>query len=919
MRILRLAFLPSLSRVLRAATLLAVALTATAGALAAGTVGPAVLVKDINPTSSRIEFAAASPLTASGGQLFFTASDVNNGTELWVSDGSPGGTHLVRDINPGLAYTSFGDVVDVNGTLFFTASPNTGVFELWKSNGTEAGTTIVKGASAGGPGNPTSLANVAGTLYFVASNTEGQTGLWRSDGTANGTSLIAPVQATRLTAVGNRLFFIGQEGVYGRELWVSDGTSAGTRMVKDINPIGDSFNDHSSYDPNLTAVGDKLYFITTMQPLYEYLWVSDGTAEGTTRIQPTNTALDLHAGELENAGGMLFFRGYSRIDYVTLSTGIWKTDGTPSGTVEVKSLYTGSNPAMVPTPLKAVGDNLFFVGNTSNLWFSDGTESGTRELTNARIDLQPTALASLDGKLFYRGRDATDDSELWRSDGTEAGTARVTDINPAGSSDPSFFVPLGGTLFFAANAGQGLALWKSDGSEAGTILVKDPGVTPAGIDPFGFYQKNDYEMTDLNGQLFFVADDGTHGYELWTSDGSDGGTRMVKDINPVGGSGPFELTSCNGRLYFLARSDTSAGLWVSDGTAAGTQPLKVSSLPLPPGVFPPDFLTVANGELYFLTSDPAGETLWKTDGSAAGTTPVSTVPRSTSGGLARGLMSAGGLLFFVASDDVYGQELWISDGTAGGTHIVKDIVAGPNGVNPTGLTDVDGTLFFFLQLGDGPKLWKSDGTFGGTIQVKDLEYGGYGGFNPADFTVVGRRLFFTAGSRMEDLGLYVSDGSASGTLRLKDIRQEDTPPNFAAVNDQLLFAIGNYERGRELWKSDGTPQGTTLVKDINAGPVGSAASNIRQVTNDGWALFAASDGQGGVELWRTNGTAAETQRLQDIAPGASSSNPTSFLSVGSRVFFVADNGSTGPELWSLDRADFVDLLPNKVYVPFIVS
>ncbi len=280
-------------------------------------------------------------------------------------------------------------------------------------------------------------------------------------------------------------------------------------------------------------------------------------------------------------------------------------------------------------------------------------------------------------------------------------------------------------------------------------------------------------------------------------------------------------------------------------------------------------------------------------------------------------MSVGGQLFFVASDDAHGQELWTSDGTTGGTHILKDIVAGPNGLNPMGLTDVNGTLFFFDQLGDGPQLWKSDGTSGGTIQVKDLGYGGYGGFDPANFTVVGRRLFFTAGSRMAGLGLYVSDGSASGTLRLKDIREEDTAPSLAAVNGRLLFAIDEYGRGRELWKSDGTLEGTTLVKDINAGPVGSAANNIRQVTNDGWALLAASDGQGGVELWRTNGTAAGTQRLQDIAPGASSSNPTSFHSVGSRVFFVADNGSTGPELWSLDRSGLVDLMPNKIYLPFI--
>jgi ELWxxDGT repeat protein len=923
MRFCQVASPQSFSRVVRAVALLAATLAATARALAVDTADPAALVKEINPSTARVQLASAQPLIASGGNLFLAVGDANNGTELWVSDGSPDGTQLVREITPGQAYTSLEDLEDVNGTLFFSASANMGVFELWKSDGTEIGTTVVRSPSAGGPRNPTSLTNVAGTLYFVATDAEGKTGLWRSNGTAAGTSMVKLIQATRLTAVGDQLFFIGQDEVYGRELWVSDGTEAGTRIVQEFNPSGDSFNDPSSYDPNLTAVGDKLYFITTEHPLYEYLWRTDGTAGGTTRIEPAATGLDLHAGELENAGGTLFFRGYSTIDdFGMLSTGIWKTDGTPSGTVEIKSFATGNNPALIPSPLKAVGGNLFFVGNndpsgTYYLWFSDGTTIGTRELTNARIDPQLTTLTDVAGTLFYVGKDADGDIELWRSDGIEAGTARIKNINPAGSSSPSHFVPLGGTLFFSADTGQGFAFWKSDGSEAGTVLVKDPGLIPAGIDPLGIYQQYDYEMTDLNGQLFFVADDGTHGYELWISDGSDSGTRMVKDINPVGSSGPFELTRWNDRLYFLARSDTSAGLWVSDGTAGGTQPLKVSSLPLPPGEFPPDFLTVAGDALYFLTSDPSGETLWKTDGSASGTIQVATIPRPTSGGLARSLMSAGGRLFFVASDDAHGQELWTSDGTAGGTHILKDIITGSNGLNPTGLTDVNGTLFFFVQIGDGPQLWKSDGTAGGTVQVKDLGYAGNGGFNPANFTVVGSRLFFTAGSRIEDLGLYVSDGSVSGTLRLKDIRHEATPPSLANINDRLLFAIDDGEHGRELWKSDGTLQGTTLVKDINAGSIGSAADNIRQVTNDGWALFAASDGLGGVELWSSNGTAAGTQRLQDIAPGAPSSNPTSFLSVGSRVFFVADNGSTGPELWSLDHSILVDLPENKVYLPFI--
>ena len=79
----------------------------------------------------------------------------------------------------------------------------------------------------------------------------------------------------------------------------------------------------------------------------------------------------------------------------------------------------------------------------------------------------------------------------------------------------------------------------------------------------------------VNGILYFSADDGVHGHELWRSDGTARGTRMVKDINPGPASGgPGYLTNVNGTLFFVASDGTHRELWRSDGTEAGTTVVK---------------------------------------------------------------------------------------------------------------------------------------------------------------------------------------------------------------------------------------------------------------------------------------------------------------------------------------------------------
>ena len=105
------------------------------------------------------------------------------------------------------------------------------------------------------------------------------------------------------------------------------------------------------------------------------------------------------------------------------------------------------------------------------------------------------------------------------------------------------------------------------------------------------------------------------------------------------------------------------------------------------------------------------------------------------------------------------------------------------------------------------------------------------------------------------------------------------------VGDELFFASPTANHGIELWKSDGTAEGTVMVRDIRLGDGNSGPADLTEV--GGVLYFRANDGTNGTELWKSDGTPEGTVLVKDITPGGIGSNPTNLTASNGLLFFNA--------------------------------
>lgn len=433
----------------------------------------------------------------------------------------PDGPKIVIDINPGAGSSNPRYMFDYRGLTYFRVDDGIHGTELWRTDGTAEGTMLFIDINQGASGSdPAPIAVANGILFFVADNGSSGSELWRTDGTASGTWMVKDINpgpsGTNLSpwgSTGQLLFFMGDDGVHGRELWKSDGTKQGTQMIKDLIPGSGGFSNRSG----LGVLGNLVVLYSEDESTNSYsLYRSDGTAAGTNTFFGPVT----HSGPpgaFYSTGRMLPFSGklYLTLDQENYGPTLWETNGTADGT---KPVLNASHSRLSQPGLLNVYNNALYITASCTekqekcIWKLPET-TGNVSLFYQWSPSSLLNLTSVNGKVVFLSPPSSSSWNYiwWIFDETDGPTSYLC-------PDCAYKWTFGNTVwgnklyFFASNTTSGSELWSTDGTADGTRLVSDinPGQASSNDDiDYGWIKA-------AGGNLYFAANDGINGMELWS-------------------------------------------------------------------------------------------------------------------------------------------------------------------------------------------------------------------------------------------------------------------------------------------------------------------------------------------------------------------------------------------------------------------
>ena len=503
-------------------------------------------------------------MAEAGGRLFFTYQ-VGPGTEseLFTTAGERQ-TVLVKELVSGPGSPMIRGLTEVDDVLYFTAEVQ-GERSIFASDGTAQGTGLAE-TLADSVLSDFGLFGVGGTLLFAASGAEDEylAALDRDSGIVE---RLTPALPTSLKAVGAFAYFTLDAGAE-TQIWRSDGTPEGTLVVlstphavRQLIPWdGGVLIDLARLEGvTLSAVshagdvemielpslpGDRILDFESLGRRQVFLlggtdradlWVTDGTTDGTSRL----AAVESVSSPLASLRDQVVF-----LSDIGRQSVVWRTDGTLSGTTSQNIDRSTRTESTSVRWLFDVGEFVYFVtapevlskpsslGNTTNgwLWRSDGTPRGTVRLQTQPLDIE--SIYVVEDKIAFWSRSETGGQEFWLAGSdadfidpisvdaflelVPAASVKQPDgqivVLPSAAAESRVGHALHSpvvhhdTVFFSKQTDElGFELWQR--GPQGESLVAD--VLPGPGSSFAAPVKV------IDNVLYFVANDGVHGFELW--------------------------------------------------------------------------------------------------------------------------------------------------------------------------------------------------------------------------------------------------------------------------------------------------------------------------------------------------------------------------------------------------------------------
>jgi ELWxxDGT repeat protein len=372
------------------------------------------------------------------GLYWFSVNTDDEGSELWVSDGTPYFIELFADLIPGTESSSPKQFIVFGDYLYFSADTgddNEGG-SLWRTDGTVEGTVAFFNPRPDS-GSPSiqNLSILDEQLIFTSygydnENNNVTDALYSTDGTIEGTGFYKDLLTSDSDSAGfdsffelnGKLYFEGTDGNdtdtnvdhHSYSLFVTDGTDAGTQLVKDINPTENDSSESRINQP--VVLNDVAIFEARDGTNGQEIWRTDGTEAGTYMLE------DITEGSGHSSiKDIVVYDG--SVYFSESSTGLWQTDGTVAGTELVKAFDEIK-------ALEVVDNGLVFFatsGTDVGLWLSDGTDAGTQY--NYPTNTLSSVFGAI-GKTAFFSYTADTDDYFYITDGTYDGTSLIT--SPAG-------------------------------------------------------------------------------------------------------------------------------------------------------------------------------------------------------------------------------------------------------------------------------------------------------------------------------------------------------------------------------------------------------------------------------------------------------------------------------------------------------